>query len=206
MTTAVIVQARTGSQRFPNKVLASLAGRPVLEHVLSRAKQIAQTILAVPYNDHAPTEIAARLDVPVVYGSEHDVLKRYFQAAKAYHIDIIMRITADCPLIDVDLCKKTLRTYLDSRADYAAIGWPRTYPQGYGCEVFSKQVLIKAHRLANSAEDREHVTPWIERNCDCVYLMQDKDESHLNYCVDYPEDINRLEKILAADSQISRSL
>lgn len=190
MTTAVIIQARLGSKRFPRKVLADLAGKPVLERVLERCKLIGpQVILAVPYGDNELTPIAERQGAPIFFGPKDDVLKRYFYAANAYAIDIIMRITADCPLIDPDLCRETLELY---EPDYTAIGWPRTYPRGYGCEVFSKSALDLADKNAITPHDREHVTPWIEWNLKTKYLTQAKDESELNYCVDSPEDIERL--------------
>lgn len=197
MTTAVIIQARMGSKRFPGKVLAPLAGKPVLQHVIERAKLIGlPVILAVPIYDHALGEFSG-----LTYcGSEDDVLERYFNAAMHYHIDIIMRITADCPLIDSNLCRKVMEEY---EPDYTAIDWPRTYPKGYGCEVFSFSALERAHKEAIDPYDREHVTPWMQRNLKCKYLENDKDESHLNFCVDYPEDIARLEQVIDARRQIT---
>lgn len=191
---AAIVQARLGSKRFPRKVLADLNGKTVLEHVLERAYQICgKVILATPdveLIDYWPQSIG---------GSQEDVLSRYLWAATAYDIDTIIRITADCPLLRPDLCKQVLQLFQSGECAYAAIGWPRGgFPKGYGCEVFSRFTLELAHNYAKSARDREHVTPWMTRNVTCQYLQNDKKESHLNYCVDTPEDLERLRKLTGA--------
>ena len=100
----VIIQARTNSQRFPGKVLADLKGSPVVQHVIDRCQQWCEkVVLAVPYSDMG---VFRDFGVPVHYGPEHDVLERYVGAAEAYKIDKIMRITADCPLIQPELMEE----------------------------------------------------------------------------------------------------
>lgn len=199
MTTGVIIQARLGSKRFPGKVLAALAGKTVLERVLEQCLRIDtdEIILATPESSMALSDVARGYSIKTVTGPEDDILMRYLIAANAYPIDIIMRITADCPLIEPKLCNKVLELYQKGDCKYAAIGWPEGgFPKGYGCEVFSRKTLELADQLAVTDEDREHVTPWMQRNVKCQYLQNEKDESHLNYCVDEPGDINRLERIL----------
>ena len=198
MTTAVIIQARMNSKRFPGKVMARLGDRSVLEHVIERSMNIGpQVMLAVPEGELELFMWVGPAGIWRFGGSENDVLSRYLDIAIAQDIDIIMRITADCPLLRPDLCRKVLNLYNECSCDYAAIGWPRGgFPKGYGCEVFSKSALRTAAIEAFAPEDREHVTTWIERNLRCIYLHNDKDESHLNYCVDYPEDIPRLVALL----------
>ena len=205
MTSAVIIQARLGSKRFHGKVLAPLAGKRVLERVLEQALRIDtdEIILAVPVGCAALLDVARGYSIKTFEGPADDVLSRYFLAAQAQAIDIVMRITADCPLIDPQLCNKVLDLYRGGYCKYAAIGWPQGgFPKGYGCEVFSFKTLELADQLAVTDEDREHVTTWMQRNVRCQYLQNDIDESHHNYCIDYPEDIDRIEKIIAEREQI----
>jgi len=192
--TGIIIQARTGSKRFPNKVLADLNGSPVIQHVIDRCQQFhKRVILAVPYTDLGKF---TQFGVPIVYGPENDVLERYYKAAHAYQLDTIVRITADCPLIQPELCQQTIELFHSGGCDIAAIDWPRTFPKGYGCEVMSWRALTFADCFAKEPHDREHVTPWLYRHVRSRYLVQDIDEAHLNYCVDTPSDLDRLRRLL----------
>jgi glutamate-1-semialdehyde 2,1-aminomutase len=175
-------------------VLADLCGKPVIRHVVDHCREFGEkTILAVPYSDIG---VFSEFGVPIHYGPEDDVLERYMSAACAYGFETVMRITGDCPLITPELMERVYKLAL-SGCSYAAIGWPEGgFPKGYGCEIFPRRVLEHAHDFARAPLDREHVTPWMRRNVRCKYLQNDKDESHINYCVDYPQDIARLEKII----------
>ena len=185
----IIIQARLGSTRFPRKVLADLNGKSVLEHVWDRANEIGpKVILATPDIELAYLPFVKRYFL----GSEHDVLGRFAKCAKAYNLDIIVRLTADCPLLRPDLCRKLLDLYRRSGVSYAAIAEGKTFPKGYGCEVFSRVALDMADALATDPHDREHVTPWIEDHCHKAYLTQETDQSDLNYCVDTIGDLERL--------------
>ena len=145
--------------------------------------------MAVPYSD---VGVFSDFGVPVHYGPEDDVLERYVGAAETYKIDRIMRVTGDCPLIQPDLMEEVYKLSLRG-CSYAAIDYPfGGYPKGYGCEFFPLRALYYAHDLTDIPYDREHVTPWLQRHVRCKYLMNSKDESHLNYCVDTPEDLERL--------------
>jgi spore coat polysaccharide biosynthesis protein SpsF (cytidylyltransferase family) len=198
MTTAIIVQARTRSTRFPGKVLKPLLGKTVLKRVLEKCMEIGPIVrLTVPSYDHELANLTIGMSIPVFYGPENDLLERFVNASRGDGIETIMRITADCPLLDPELCRQTLKLYNDGECSYAAIDHPRGgFPKGYGCEVFSKFSLCLANELATSAYDREHVTPWMQKNLRCKYMENEKDESNLNFCVDYPEDIERLERHL----------
>lgn len=193
MRVGVVIQARTGSKRFPRKVLAKLNGIPVIQHVIDRCQQFGEkVILTVPFYD---VGVFASFGVPVHYGPEDDVLSRYHAATKAFDLDPIFRITGDCPFIRPSLMEQTFKLWLRGHT-YAAIDWPHGgWPKGYGCEVFSRFALELANAHARHPSEREHVTPWMRENLNCKYLQNDKNEAHLNYCVDYPEDIERLEKL-----------
>ncbi len=147
MTIAVIVQARLGSKRFPNKVLAQLAGKPVLQHVLERCKEIKGVDVvdcAIPRRDAKALEeliLEWGSCVWVQAGDENDVLTRYLGAARFVDASVIMRITGDCPLIDPDVCGEVLAKFQEGGYDYVSNVYPRTWPKGLDCEVFSREVL-----------------------------------------------------------------
>jgi len=193
-----IVQARLTSRRLPGKVMYALAGKPVISHVLSRAKQIVGincVILAVP--DHPRSTVMAvearSLRIETFYGSETDVLERYFFAALNSRAKIIMRITADCPLIDPVKCQAVLDTLGD--ADYASNTHPRSVSKGHDCEVFTMNALTRAHREATDLYDREHVCPWMQRNLKTNSLTGTYDQTK-NYCLDTAQDYLRLRGLI----------
>lgn len=201
MITAAIIQARMGSTRLPGKVMMDIADKPMLQHVIERTQQIKgldMVIVAAPALAASCPIVKLTADCGAIpfLGSATDRILRFMQAASSYRVDLIMRITADCPLLRPDLCERVLDLYHKSDCHYAAIGWPKTYPKGYGCEIFSRHALSTAFISAKSEYDREHVTPWLERMLKCVYLTQDKDESHLNYSVDTADDLERIREIM----------
>lgn len=153
---ACIIQARMGSTRLPGKVLLPLNGWTVLEEVVCRCWQIPgiDTVVVATPDDEIERVIGNHCWV--IRGPEHDVLYRYVIAARATQADVIMRITADCPLISPQLCGAVLDAL--PGYDYASNVHPRTFPRGYDCEVFTADVLERANV---ESEDREHVTTWM---------------------------------------------
>ncbi len=192
-----IVQARMGSTRLPGKVLASLEGQPMIEHVLRRCAQIRlvdAVIVAIPdtHQDDALAHLLGTRHYPVFRGPEEDVLERYRQAAEAFRADVVVRITADCPFIDPDVSDQVITTFLQGRADYVSNTVERTYPRGLDTEVFSIEALRRAAREADDPADREHVTRYIWRNPTKYRQVQVKaqgDFSHLRWTVDTEEDL-----------------
>lgn len=184
-----IVQARLTSSRLPAKVMLPLGGKPVIAHVIERCRQIPgidTVVCAVPVDKSIPLrrELLS-LGVIVVQGSEHDVLGRYRKAALVSKADIVMRVTGDCPLIDPAICGQVL-DLMEDGVDYASNVMPRGYPKGYDCECFTMEALEKAHKRADDTYDREHVTPWMQRNLYCVNL--DGPGSDQNLCIDTLDD------------------
>jgi spore coat polysaccharide biosynthesis protein SpsF (cytidylyltransferase family) len=142
-------------------VLLPLNGHTVIGEVLRRCKKIPgidEVICAIPdtgENDHLAQ--TASYYATVHAGEEHDVLRRYWTATNG-RFDVVMRVTADCPLINPDLCGEVLRKLVDERADYASNIEPRTFPQGLDCEVFTMAALDAAEA---SGRPDEHVTTWM---------------------------------------------
>jgi glutamate-1-semialdehyde 2,1-aminomutase/spore coat polysaccharide biosynthesis protein SpsF len=169
MKTVAIVQARMGSTRLPGKVLLDLAGQPVLAWVV-RASRAALGIDAVwvatstaAADDAVATWCAANA-VPCHRGSERDVLDRYAGAARDSSADVVVRLTADCPLLDPAVVAQTVRLRAVTNAAYASNVDPPTWPDGLDCEVMTAEALFTAANEAMRDIDREHVTPFIRNN------------------------------------------
>jgi spore coat polysaccharide biosynthesis protein SpsF (cytidylyltransferase family) len=142
-------------------------GRTVIEEVIHRAKQINgvdEVVVAIPEKDAAILE--RYISVRCVKGSETDVLSRYWVAAKEAAADVIVRITADCPLLDPKVCADVIATRARLGVEYASNVYPsRSFPQGYDCEVFTVEALMRAEDATLTWHEMEHVGPWLQKNC-----------------------------------------
>jgi spore coat polysaccharide biosynthesis protein SpsF len=192
-----IIQARMRSTRLPGKILAKIAGHPLLWHVVERvrqAKNLDQVLVATTGSatDDVVAAFCAQNEIPCFRGSEDDVLDRYYQAARWIGADVVVRITADCPLIDPVIINQVVAAFLESTCDYANNTLDRTYPDGLDTEVFSFDALAKAWREAKLLSEREHVTPYIWQNkalFNICGVTQALDLSSLRWTVDEPEDL-----------------
>ncbi|MDC0186399.1 aminotransferase class III-fold pyridoxal phosphate-dependent enzyme [Gammaproteobacteria bacterium] len=197
-----IIQARLGSKRFPGKVLKKLSDKSLIEILFTRLKEsqhLSNIIFAIPDNDeniYLEKEIES-IHASYFSGDEDDVLKRYYMTAKKYNAEHIVRITADCPLIDPMMLDEMLLIYSENNFDYMSNTNPPTYPDGFDIEIFTYEALDDAYKNAIDDYDREHVTPYIHRNSDnIIYNYQsDIDFSGLRLTVDDPEDLQLLEAI-----------
>jgi spore coat polysaccharide biosynthesis protein SpsF len=200
---AAIVQARTGSTRLPAKVLADIVGKPLLVHLIDRAKAaklVESIIIATTTNeaDRVICKLADENGVACFTGSEEDVLDRYYQAATKFNTDPIVRITADCPLIDPRIIDIAVQRYLKGDCDYAANTLRRTYPDGLDVEVFGYKTLKKAWKEARWASEREHVTTYIRNNADSFRLVNvenSADLSHFRWTVDEAKDLRFVREV-----------
>ncbi|HTM10432.1 MAG TPA: aminotransferase class III-fold pyridoxal phosphate-dependent enzyme [Verrucomicrobiae bacterium] len=161
-----IVQARMGASRFPGKVLQQIEGRPMLWHVVDRVRRstlVDHVIVATSDNslDQPVAEFCTTAAIDCFRGSERDVLDRYYRAAKQCAADVVVRITADCPLIDPEIIDNVVKTYVEDGCDYATNTLGTSYPDGLDVEVFSFDALDKAWHDATLPADREHVTSYI---------------------------------------------
>jgi spore coat polysaccharide biosynthesis protein SpsF len=210
-----ITQARSGSTRLPGKVLKEIKGEPLLlihlKRVL-RSRMIDRLIVATTLEeaDQRIADIAGRLQLPVYRGSVTDVLARYYEAARPYQPEWIVRITSDCPLIDPETIDLVITEALSSGADYCSNTLKPGFPDGMDVEVFRFGALEKAYREATSPGDREHVTPYIYRNSDfkggslfrAVNVSAERDFGHVRLTVDEQADlqvITRLVESLGTD-------
>ena len=189
-----IVQARLNSTRFPNKVLADINGKPMIVHVLERAKQIKGVdlvVAAIPRTDVVLEKVIRSAGVFPVLGDEPDVLSRFVEAIKGREADTIMRLTADCPALDPVVASKTLELFLANRPkiDYADNDTLSSgYPDGWDVEVFSSEALEQAHAQAKPSE-REHVTTWIKKHLSCMTLKAETPWTGPKLSVDTLEEL-----------------
>ena len=203
MKVICIIQARSGATRLPNKVLLKLQGKTVLEHVVNRtrkSKLISDVFVAttINFDDIAIVKKCSEIKTRVFCGSEDDVLDRYYQLAKLLQPDQIVRITADCPVIDFIIIDKVIENHLNSDFDYSSNTLIPTYPDGLDVEIFSFQALKAAWKQASLLSEREHVTPYIIKNKNKFKLNNienDVDLSKERWTLDEPKDYELIRSI-----------
>lgn len=158
-----VIQARCNSERLPGKVLEPLAGRPAVEHVVRAARAVASiddVVLATTTGD-ADDRLAAlgdELGVRTFRGSESDVLGRFVAALHDDAAEVVVRLTADNPLLDPQVTDRVVCRLLRGDCDYASNNGERSWPRGLDCEVISRAALERSARDGQRPEDREHVT------------------------------------------------
>jgi len=204
-----LIQARMGSSRFPGKVLEDLWGRPMLWHVVNRVRKakrvgkvvVATTDLAV---DDPIARFCEREGFGVFRGSEQDVLDRFYQAARSAEADVVVRITADCPLIDPSVIDRVLRRFERGDCDYASNILRYTYPDGLDTEVFSFVALERAWREARKPSEREHVTPYLRtekfRTANVESELPVSPDKY-RWTVDHPADLAFVRQVYGAFSK-----
>jgi len=200
----IIIQARTGSTRLPKKVIKKIVGKTVLEHVIGRTKRVKnidKIVLATTRKkeDDILVEIAKKLNISVYRGSEDDVLDRYYQAAKLLKISEIIRITADCPLIDPKIVEQVADFYFQGNCDFVSNTHPPTFPNGMDVEIFNFKSLKKSWQEAKLKSEREHVTPYIYKNLNLFKIDNvvygNNNFSYLRITLDEKEDLLLIRKI-----------
>ena len=210
----VVVQARTGSTRFPGKVLAEIGDRPMLELMLDRLAPLTQSGATVVVattglaRDDAVAELATRSGTPVVRGDEADVLARFTAALEAFPADDVVRLTADCPLIDPQIVTDVIAAHHDTRADYTSNTLVRTFPDGLDVEVFRADVLRRAANEATDATEREHVTPYVYRRPRTFGIAQVTNPLALGnerWTVDHREDLEIVRAAVASVDDPTRA-
>jgi len=197
-----IVQARMSSSRLPGKVLKQVLGRPLISYLLERlslSRHIDKIVIATTTDkdDDVICEYVNSQQFSFYRGSKEDVLSRYYFAAAKYKPDSIMRITADCPLIDPGICDRLIDFYKKEKVDYACLS-PR-FAEGLDCEVFTFKVLEDMHKNAKKKSQREHVSLFLHNNPGMFnkkILDNAVDDSKYRITVDEPEDFEVVKTII----------
>ena len=201
LKTTAIIQARLSSTRLPGKVLLSIGGEPMLARVINRVRlaQLVDEIIVATTSDLVDDPIlqyCQKMDIVCFRGDPYDVLDRYYQAALLVGADVVVRITADCPMIAPEEIDRVIQAYLDSAVDFAANRLPppfvRTTPIGMDCEVCSFQALQQAWQQADQPYQREHVMPYLydtPGRFKVELVDMEPNLGNLRFTVDTPEDL-----------------
>ena len=217
-----IIQGRMSSSRLPGKILADIAGQPMLTRVYtrtSRAKTLDEVIFATT-TDASDDPVAEYCDfcgIPFTRGSLFDVLDRYYQTALHAKADVVVRITADCPVIDPELINNVVNTLIEDEYDFVCNRlpppWNRTYPIGLDVEACTFKVLKKAWKDAKELQHREHAMPYFyegvqlttvnrqlqtglsPRGFNIALLHHTTDFGDYRWTVDTPEDLEFMRQV-----------
>ena len=200
-----IVQARMGSSRLPGKVMKKIANKFLLDYVLDQLKSskriekifVATTTLPM---DNLICEHLSSKNIAFFRGSPDDVLDRYFQCAKFFSIDTIVRITADNPLIDPNIVDLVINKYNNTTCDYGTNCLPRTFPYGTEVEIFSFEKLHQVWLNAKKSSEREHVTPYFYNHPELfkiINLKNSKNISNLRWTIDRENDLKLFQTIVS---------
>ncbi len=204
MTTVAIIQARMRSTRLPGKVLMDLGGKPVLAWVAAAARAIPgvdDVVVATSTgaDDDAVAAWGGKAGVGIFRGDEDDVLGRFAGAARQGRADLVVRVTADCPLLDPVEAGKVVAAVAGGDADYACNNDPPTYPDGLDCEAFTRAALDRAASDARRPSEREHVTLFIRDPKNGFRRLNircpEGDLSAERWTLDTPEDLALLRAI-----------
>jgi spore coat polysaccharide biosynthesis protein SpsF len=201
----IISQARMTSSRLPGKVMKQISGKSLLHYHCERlAHSGLPIVLATTTNstDDVIVDFSKLLSIPFFRGDEKDVLSRYYGAAVENNLDVIVRVTSDCPLIDGKLIKSAVDKYMSTSNKwlYMSNGIERTYPRGFDFEIFSLPMLKEAFEKSTSPSEREHVTPYFYQNrhglTQFEHIKQSSDMSSYRLTVDEADDFKLIEKLI----------
>lgn len=194
--TVAIIQARIRSKRLPRKIMRELGHNPLIKFLLSRLKfsNYINEIIVATGSDSSNDELVEFLTtegIKYFRGDDDDVLSRYYNAAKAYSADVIIRVTGDCPFVDWSLIDSGVQKFNEFNLDYISNIDPPTYPDGLDFEIFTFSLLERAHLNADSKYDREHVTPYMRNivGLKKSVILSEVDYSSIRITVDEVADL-----------------
>ncbi len=198
-----ILQARVSSSRLPEKVLRPILGKPMLQHQVERIQRSHKVdkVIVATSTDTSDDKIQAlcqEISIDCFRGSLDNVLDRYYNAAKKYNADHIIRLTGDCPLLEPSLIDEAIAFYQSQDHDYICNTVHPTFPDGYDIWVFRFSALEKAWKEAQLLSEKEHVVMYIKNHPELFQIgswEQEEDLSALRWTVDEAEDFALIEKI-----------
>jgi spore coat polysaccharide biosynthesis protein SpsF len=206
MNIGIVTQARMNSTRLPGKILKTICNKPILKYHIDRLKICNLKIFIAtshqPIDDQI-VDFCYKNEISYYRGDEHNVLSRYYDCATLNHLDTIIRVTSDCPLIDGALISKALDCYLGFNDElvYLSNAFTRTFPRGLDFEIFSYAALKTAYENATTTYQKEHVTPYIYENIEKINIkdyLNSNDSSEYRITLDTIEDFSLI-KILIED-------
>lgn len=199
-----ILQARVSSSRLPGKVVKTILGKEMVLYEIERLKQckyIDKLVLAtsVESTDDILADVCKKNRIDVFRGNLNDVLDRYYQCAKNYQPEHVVRVTGDCPLIDPEVVDSVIKQHIVENCDYTSNVNPPTFPDGLDVEVMKYSVLEGMWKNAKLPSEREHVTLYIRNNASRYKIsnfVNNQDLSAMRWTVDEPEDFELVTKII----------
>lgn len=201
----VITQARMTSTRLPGKVMIEVAGQTLLDHHLDRLAWSGLPVLVATTTndvDDPIVELARGRGLGVHRGSEQDVLARFHECAEVYSLDVVVRVTSDCPLVDGHVVADVVERFTARNSEwlYLSNGLERTFPRGLDVEVFSAAALADAHRSAKDPAQREHVTPYLYRQnhprMSVEHVYAQLDGSRFRITLDTADDLEVIRRLI----------
>lgn len=199
----IITQARMTSTRLPGKVLLPASGKSMLAHHVERLAQSKLPVIVATTTNATDDPLATAshaLGVDVFRGSESDVLARFVGAVQEHDLDVVVRVTSDCPLIDGSVVQAGVQQFLDAEQPQLFLSntLERSYPRGFDFEIMGADLLREAERSANSPHQREHVTPWIYESPDTtiVQVARSDDASDLRVTLDTEDDLRLIRTLI----------
>lgn len=201
--TVIGIQARSSSRRFPNKVLAQLSGRPIIEWVVMHCKLSGCEVFVLTSTHQSDDELVDFLkekNIGFYRGDLDNVLLRFLNFMNEQDLQKILRVSADSPLIHPDVIEKILRSAeMSPEYDVLTNVFPRTFPKGQSVELLSKFAIQSINRLSLSTENKEHLTSYFYANPSkfkIKNLENEHDISSINLSVDTSEDLSRLQEMV----------
>ena len=205
-SSAIFIQARLGSKRFPSKITMNLyKNNNCLEFLIKRILKVFDKksiflLTTTKTNDKKLRQIAKKLKINFFQGNEKNLIKRYLDCAKYHDISNIIRITADCPYVDPLHIKKNFKFYIkQNRFNYISNCTPyekRTFAVGNDIEIFKTKYLEMALKMKLTNFQKEHISPFFLKFANNIYLIKNKNQDkNLRFTLDYPEDLILLKKL-----------
>jgi spore coat polysaccharide biosynthesis protein SpsF len=202
-TVMAFLQARMGSTRLPGKVLMPIQGKSILARAISRLKAApcinAVVVLTTTlHEDDCIAEAAGKLDALIYRGPGQDVLRRFQEAAEVFRPGIVLRATADNPLIDIGSVGRIVLALRSGRLDFCM---ENDLPYGAATEVFTAEALARTQAMTGDSRHREHVTLHIKEHPEefnAAYLRAPDYLRHpqLRVTVDTPEDLAFMDRLI----------
>lgn len=209
-----IIQARQGSSRLPGKALIDICGKPALQRVIERlreAKLLDDVIVATTENeaDDAIIELCEKLKCNYFRGSENDVLDRVLNAVRQFHVDVVVEITADCPMIDWNHIDMLVTMHTNCDYDMTTNVIKRSFPRGYDIRVFDTAALERVNNEVDNLIDRQHVSTWMYLNpkgsqgydCQNWIAPPEQNRPDIDITLDTPEDLELIRFIYGFEGQ-----
>lgn len=199
------LQARTDSNRLPNKVLKIILDKPMIIHQLIRTKKskLIDELVLLTSNEKSDDELANLImnnEFKVFRGDKDNVLKRFYDSAESMYLnddDIIVRLTGDCPVHDAQIIDESIEAFINGNCDYLSNCVVPVYPDGLDVEVFNYKSLKIAYSNATKKSQLEHVTPYIRESGEFVVKNLEKVKffTNLRLTVDEESDFLLIKKV-----------